>query len=196
MACIKCRKGDEEIEIAHLPGKVCRDCFLKIVEKRVRKDVRVNGYFQDVKKILILDDGTENSAVCSYFAKELTGYSKIGFISKRIKSANGLSWEEISKMIREEKVDRMILPWNAEQESEFLLKGMVSKKGFVRDDTRIIKLLKHLSQKEVLLFAKIKGLRHRKDSEPYDRKINRFLGELEKGSPDIRFALISSFEKI
>jgi hypothetical protein len=196
MACIKCKRNRVGIRFAHLPGEVCAECFAEIVEKRVRRDVRIGRLFSDAKKILVLDEGSENAAVCSYFVKALNEYSDVEFISKKISSLSKLSGKEIAGLCRKLKADRVVLPWNGSQESEFLLKSMILKGGYEKEDKRVIKLLKHLSQREVEMFAKINGLRYKARSGHYDADIGSFLDKLEKESPDIRFALVKSFEKI
>jgi hypothetical protein len=195
MVCIKCKRGSEKIEIAHLPGKVCEGCFLRIVEKRVRRDVRAEGWLQVADRIILLDDGTANVAVCRHFIEGLTGHSGIEIVSKRIKDVYSAYPGGINRMVKGQK-ERVVLPWNAEQESEHLLEGMITKRGFVRDDKRVIKLLRHVSRKEVEVFAKLLRLGSVREQRTAEPKIKEFLDGLEKDSPDLRFALIRAFERL
>ena len=70
MKCIKCSGKAEISSLKHI-GPACRSCFLKIIEKRVRKELRLNSQIKKNDKILIIDNGTKESAVGEFLLKSI-----------------------------------------------------------------------------------------------------------------------------
>src|SRR3989344_953804 len=54
-ACIKCRKIKELVSLPHIKS-FCRGCFAEMIEKRIRKYVRMNKIFRKGDNILIIDE--------------------------------------------------------------------------------------------------------------------------------------------
>src|SRR3972149_11316153 len=64
MLCAKCRKNSAESSLRHL-GSLCSFCFCALIEKRVRKDVRINRIFRKNDKLLVVGD------LCCYLVKSI-----------------------------------------------------------------------------------------------------------------------------
>ena len=62
-------------------------------------------------------------------------------------------------------------------------------------EKKIIKPLYLFLDKEILLYAKIKGLRFKKSEEPKD-KISKFVNELEKKHPEVKRAVVKGCLKL
>ena len=183
MKCFKCKKADGSIELGHFPGKICKNCFLKTIEKRVRKEVRINKLFSKNDRILVLDDGSENAAVTNYLLPKIIRYLK--------PEIEILTEHDSTKPIK--KGRKVVIPWNLDDEIQDKL-GQMFTRLESKKDTRI-KLLRNVSKQEVELFATLKGLKFRR-SEPINPEIGLMLDKLSKEHPDIKFALLKSFEKI
>jgi hypothetical protein len=198
MACIKCKRDKDEISIAHLPGKVCRGCFLDIVEKRVRKNTRIEGYFREGDDIVFLDDGSANSAVSRYFLGRLTEHRKPKIAVEKVDEMDDVFGTRRNKVIeallKKHPTSRLVVPVNADNEAELFLSEMAGA-GHRRPSPRLIKLIKCLSQKEVELFAQLKGFKYSK-ALPDDSEIKTLLDRLSAESPDIKFAVLASLEAI
>ena len=200
MACIKCRRKVAEIGLPHLAGRLCRDCFIEVIDKRIRKEMRQSGCLNIADKIIIWDDGTTNAAVCRQIIGGLTIHLKVEVVSKRKTASDDPSQNkfsnDINKIVRDGRTTRIVIPWDLEQESVYDLKSMISSRGFQRDYPRVIKPLKHVSRKELELYARIKGIRSGKKAMTVEDRLDKMLAELEKDSPDIRFALVRAWENI
>lgn len=178
MGCYKC-KNPGDIKFGHFSGVLCRQCFIRLIEKRVRKDARIHKFFIKGETILVLDDGTENAAVTIYMVKR---------IAKHISPKITVSSSEDSAA----KFDKIVIPWNLDLEVEYLLSELFS--GLKLDSAKI-KILRRVNQAEVELFAKLKGFSYVK-SEPYNVLIRSILSDLEKTHPEVKFSLLKSFEKL
>jgi hypothetical protein len=198
MACIKCKRDKEEVWLPHLPGKVCRACFLEIVEKRVRKNARIEGYFEEGGDLIFLDDGSANSAVSRYFLDRFTEHRPSKITVEKVAEMDDV-WgtrrdRVVDLLLKKYPKAKLILPLNADNEAELFL-GEMAGAGHKRPSPRLIKLIRCLSQKEVELFAKLKGFKYSK-ADSNDSDIKRLLERLSAASPDIKFAVLASLEAI
>ncbi len=177
MKCFKCSKEKSTFRIDPFPGPLCNSCFVKLIEKRVRKDIRINKRFKPNSVIRVVDDGSENAAVSIFLTKK---------IAKVIRS----------KVIVGDKgeCDIVVVPWNLDQEIQLQLERMFTSTKS-EDNTKEVKLLKTVSQKEVTMFANIKDFKF-KESKPYNKDITDFINQFEDNHPEIKFSLLKSFEKI
>jgi hypothetical protein len=198
MACIKCKRDKDEISIAHLPGKVCRGCFLEIVEKRARKNARIEGYFREGEDIIFLDDGSANSAVSRYFLDRFTEHRSPKMAVEKVEEMDDVFGTRrnrvIEALLRKHPDSKLILPVNADNEAELFLKEMAGA-GHRKQSPRLIKLIKCLSQKEVELFAQLKGFKYSK-ALSNESDIKTLLDRLSAESPDLKFAVLASLEAI
>jgi hypothetical protein len=198
MACMKCKRGKEEVWLAHLPGKVCNRCFLDIIDKRVRKNSRINEYFEKDDDIVFLDDGSANSAVSRYFMERFTEHRSPRIRVEKVEEMDDI-WgtkrnKVIEALLKKYPSSKLVLPVNADNEAELFL-GEMAGSGHRRATPRLIKLIRCLSQREVELFAKLKGFKYPKSSLGVSA-IRTMLDRLEEKSPDIKFALMKSLEAI
>ena len=75
MKCQKCSK-QATIILNHSPSPLCKNCFLKQIEKRVRKEIRTKKLFSKDDKILIIDDNSPTAAVTKYLVAKITKHFK------------------------------------------------------------------------------------------------------------------------
>jgi hypothetical protein len=194
MTCVRCKREKAEIELAHLPGKMCRQCFIGIVERRVRKNARTKGYFDDGESIIALDDGSANAAVASYFLRMVTEYRSPKIKAVRVASPDKADGRLISSLVKKYPGSKIVLPTDADQEAALFLAEMAGE-GHRKPNKRVIKLISCLSRKEVGLFAGLKGFKYT-ITTPQGSVIAGVLDRLEAESPDIKFAVCRSLEAI
>ncbi|MBS1266503.1 MAG: hypothetical protein MAG795_00470 [Candidatus Woesearchaeota archaeon] len=177
MKCIKCNRIKQTSQVGPFPGPLCNSCFVKLIEKRVRKDVRVHKRLKPNSKIRVIDDGSQTAAVTI-------------FLTKRI--ANEIRSEVIVDFDAE--CDILVIPWNLDQEVEMQLQKMFAKNP-KECKKKEVKLLKTVSKEEILHFAKLKGFEGKK-TKSYNKEIAELLLDLEKDHPEIKYSLLKSFEKL
>jgi tRNA(Ile)-lysidine synthase TilS/MesJ len=107
---------------------------------------------------------------------------------------------ELVKMPTKKKVDKIAESSTIDLESNEIVNEII--KGNLKKFKKIkpvegnsIKLLYLFLDKEVLLYAKLKGLKFKKEKKGKD-KILEFVDELEEKHPEIKRAVVNSYLKI
>ena len=68
MKCVKCSK-----KVVFPDLRLCKNCFLEVVEKRVRKEFRLKKLIRKHDSLLIMDDGSYDSKNLVYLVKKIIG---------------------------------------------------------------------------------------------------------------------------
>ena len=181
MKCIKCGKKPE-ISLSHI-GKLCRPCFLGIIEKRVRKGLRIKKLIRKNDRILVVDNGSKESAVGGYLLKNIIKDLPVKIT--KIKTSKAITPKTTKRY------DKVIIPWSLDDEAEEFLEMLFNKKKKAKPGKKTIKLLKNVSEEEIELFAKIRKFRFRKAKKT---KIKQMLDNLEQRYPGYKFSLLKSTE--
>ena len=178
MQCIKCSKP-AKIDMKHLGGSLCPNCFAEVIEKRVRKSLREHDWIKPSDKIVLIDDGTLKSKVSICLLESIFKNQpfKIDFKKGTIQSA-----PELSKGY-----DKVIIPWNMDDTVEQFLDALLNNKKVLK--TRCIKLLINVSDEEITLFAKIKKIKGKKRAKT---RLGKMIDELEKRYPGSKFGLLKA----
>lgn len=184
MECFRCRKK-ARINLKHL-GRLCNNCFLKLIEKRVRKELRTKKLIKKDDRILFIDDNSKEFFVCYFLLKSIIKELPVKIETKKTKKLNLSS--NFTK-----KYDKIIIPWNLEDEAEGFLELVFNKKKQPRFSKKAIKLLKNLSEEEIKAFARIKGFSYK--TKPKSR-IKKMLDELEQRYPGYKFSLLNSTKQM
>lgn len=187
MKCAKCKKK-ATITLKCTPP-VCNTCFVKIIEHRVRKETRMKKVFKKHDKLLILDDGSKEARVSIYIMESIAKDMPIMVVEKKVKNTNA----DIKDYCKKNKINKIIIPWNADDEVELFVDSIFNKKKLKKD--KRIKLLRNILDKEVETFANIKGLRYRK-SKKKRTEIAKFLEDAEKRYPGTRFSLVKAMDSM
>jgi len=66
MLCQKCKKANGEIKLPYLSLKLCKACFCKLIEKRVKKEIRSKKLINEKEKILLLDNNSKESRISEH----------------------------------------------------------------------------------------------------------------------------------
>ena len=196
MMCFKCKKKPASISLKHIPGKLCNSCFIKVIEKRVRKDVRLKRLFSRDDHILILDDKTKESIVSQYLLNSILNHLPVTIFIFEIEDRFNLDEKNLKAIVRTGCINKIVLPWSLDDEGECFLSKMFGKLDFEKQKKpERIKLLRNVSEKEIEVFAKIKRFKYKK-LKPYNKDIREMLNTLEKKHPEIKFSVLKSFDSL
>ncbi len=142
--------------------------FCKNIEKRIRKDIRINKLFQKNDRIYVKDK-----------------LSKL-FIDKIIGTLPKTFTNDLKK------ANKKVIKYTLDDEcNDFLEKLFYNKK---KKQVKEIKLLRKITDKEALLFAKYNNIEFRPNKK--NKKIKEILDSLEKSYPQTRFSLLKSIESL
>jgi hypothetical protein len=155
--------------------KYCDKCFLKIFEKRIRKELQNYKWFKKKEKALIIDDKTTKTKIIKELVQPLIETAQI----------------HVETGKKEKKGYRTISPENLEDTAEKFLETTIKNKKLKKD--KKIRPLQKITDAEINQYAKIKKLKR------YERKKSRiitFLDELEKKNPEIKYSLLKIIEQL
>lgn len=209
MKCIKCSRKSQS-NFRHI-GPLCRECFLKVIEKRLRKDIRASKAIQKNDKILLINNESKEYYVGEFLLKSIIKQLPVKIDIKKSKSL------EIPQNISK-KYGKIIIPWSLDDEAEEFLNEVVGKnkikaknqnknKKKIKKPTeskKEIRLLKNISEEEIAFFAKIKRFKYKTaklktkygNPVPSRSKTKKMLDELEKKYPGYKFSLLNSIKQV
>jgi|TARA_B100002003_G_C14142063_1_gene549100 hypothetical protein len=142
--------------------------FCSRIEKRIRKNIRINKIFSKGDKIYVKDK------LSKYFIDKIIGTMPKTFVTNP------------------KKATKVIIKYTLDDEcNDFLEHFMFGQK---RKSVKGIKLLKSITDKEALLFAKYNNIKFTTNKK--DKKVTDILDELERSYPQTRFSLLKSIESL
>lgn len=132
MKCFKCGK---KADIEYQKHRICEKCFIYILEKRIRKFIRLNDVFSKKDKILIVGE------LAGYFIKSL------------------LDKNPCEKTYRKRKVkgdfDKIVIEWTMDDEIDSFFYSWFNGKKEKKFPKKYVKLLLPITDEEALKAAKI-----------------------------------------
>ena len=188
MKCIKCSKK-ANVKVQNLNS--CENCFLDIIQKRVRKELRINKLIRKNDKILIIDDGSPEFYINDYLLKNIIKGLPVVIKIKKLKYVLG---KEVKGNF-----NKIIIPWNADKEDEYFLGCVFENQKtpylghFKLREKNYIKLLLPVLRSEIEEFAKIKKFAINKQVKTY---VSEMMDQLETEYPEIKFSLLKSSKQI
>lgn len=104
------------------------------------------------------------------------------------------SFEGYRDTIKKNKLTKFAIPSNLDTEADAIIHEIIKSKLKKHSpvEGKVIKPLYLFLDKEVLLYAKLKGLKFKKVKQKKD-KISSFVEELEKKHPEIKNSIVSSY---
>ena len=189
MKCVKCRK---EARVHMDTFDACDSCFRKIIERRVRKEIRLNRLIEKNDNIMVIDDGTAEAKLGLYLLKKITGNLPLKILATRKKYALG---EEIKGSF-----NKVIIPWDADKEGEYLLGCFLENKKprylshFRLKNKHYVKLLAHVMHKEAAEFCRISRIKF--TDKKTTSLASEMIDKLQKDFPEITFSLVKSSEEL
>jgi len=187
-ACIKCRKINALVNLPHIKN-VCSSCFTEIIEKRIRRYVRINKIFRKNDRILVSDD-------LSFFLVNSIIKDLPAHIFLKSMNIDDLSKSSVKRSIKKDKINKILIPWTIDDEANLFLNNLFSGRN-KRLDKRYIKLLITITDKEAGLFSKINDIDFKENKK--NEEIKKMLDMLEQKYPETKFSLsrsIGQMEKI
>ena len=124
MECFKCKKRATSIGLGHFPGKLCNGCFLKFIEKRVRKSVRLKKLFSRGNHVLVLDDRTKESLVSQNLLQSVLKHLNVTVFVFEVEDKFNLDEKKIRAIVKTGSIDKIVLPWSLDDEVEWFLEKM------------------------------------------------------------------------
>ncbi len=167
MKCYKCN-NKAKVNIPHLKP-LCENCFTRIIEKRIRKNIRINKLIKKNDKLLIKD------SLSLYFIKKIIK-SPIKIVKK-----NGKNVKEV-------------IQWSLDDECNLFLFKFFKPNFNIKNNNKIIKLFKTVTDEELIEFSKIKHIKYRTLNK--HNNIENLLNNLNKKYPEIKFSLLKCIENI
>lgn len=189
MACMNCKRK-AVVKFANL--EACEACFSEIIEKRIRKEIRLNKLIEKDDRILVIDDGSAEAKLTSYLLPRILKQLpvKIAIEKKKYSIGENIKCPE----------NKIIIPWNAEKEAAYLLDSIFKNKKtpflghFSIGKKRYVKMMLPLLHEEAKAMTSIKGIKFKdKKEESYSEKI---LSSFEKEYTETKFSMLRSSEDI
>ncbi len=153
----------------------CKKCFIKIFEKRIRRELQKYTWFTKKDKVTILDDGTCKVAILKQLVLPLLEQARINVKFRK-------SMPKAGRIISAENMEDVVLGF---------LTTVITNKTWKKD--KIVRPLRQLTDKEINQYAKLKGLKEFKRKKD---EISGFLTEMDKRYTETKYALLKSSEKL
>lgn len=155
--------------------KLCNKCFLRVVSKRIKRELHNYRWFEKTEKVRIIDDGSSRAQILE---EELVPLLKKAKIDVKI----------VKKKMKNTKI---IVTDNLDDYAHDLIQTMTENKKWEKDE--LVRPLKQISDREINRYAKIKKLRSFKRKKD---EIIQFLNDIEKRSPETKFAILKSGKEL
>ncbi len=204
MLCQKCNRAKAEIKLPYLGLRLCKGCFCKLIERRVKKEIRSKKLINEKEKVLLLDNNSKEARISEHIIK--TAYNhrvellkvkvnllKIGFLSR-----------EVKEIIKKNKIKQVIIPWNLDDEIIYFSENLFNKGNFnylshfKQNKTSYIKLLRNVLESECLLFARYRKFKFKKKTEKDKQRkdIKKMLDKINKKHAETKFSLLKSIGQL
>lgn len=200
----KCNKAKGEIKLPYIGLRLCRACFCKLIEKRVKKEIRSKNLINEKEKILLLDNNSKEARISEHIIR--VAYNNRVDLLKV--SVNELKIDSLTKktkeIIKKNKIKQVIVPWNLDDEITYFSENLFNKGDFkflghfMQNKIHYIKLLRNVLESECLLFAKCKKFKFKKKTEKnkYRKNIKNMLDKIDKKHSETKFSLLKSIGQI
>ncbi len=194
--------------------KLCKNCFIEWFQKKVLYIIRkfgmiqkkdVVGYISDTHQVGLKEGRTPKNIQKNIFTKGkdfrdvvledvlkmFVGKADVELVKLRSQVRGIDKKENISKVARGQTIDLTA----CKIIDSFINKNVKALEGLVPTEGKIIKPLYLFLDKEVLLYAKIKKLKFKKDKEKTS-EISKFIDELEIKHPEVKRAIVNGWLKV
>ena len=98
----------------------------RIIEKRVRKEIRINKLISKNDTILIIDDGSYKFKISQKLLKNIVQDMPVTIEIKKTKYILGDNFDS--------KWNKIIIPWNLDDENEYFLTSVFFRPSWNRED--------------------------------------------------------------
>ncbi len=174
MTCKKCTRKSQ-VSLSYEKEGYCEECFLKTVEKRIRKEHRIQKTFKPKEKIYLLNDGSKEFRVSKYYLEKIWPLLKITEVKKKIKHAQY----------------KLVIPSNLDREINKRFMSLLTNKKLDSQPKNQILFLNNLLEEEIIHICQLMRFKIGKK----EKKIP-FIEQLETEHPGTKFSMIKSFNLI
>jgi hypothetical protein len=163
--------------------KLCANCFVRWFQKKVLYTIRKfemikNGDVVGYKKSTAVYDVVLED-VLKMFAEK----GHVELVKLPNKKATKIAKSDTTDSVADEIVHEVV-------------SGDLKKEGIKPKEGKIIRPLYLFLDKEVLLYAKLRGLKYKVEKKEVKDKLGKFVDELEKKHPEIRHAIVNGMLEI
>lgn len=163
----KCHKCNRKAEFRHVDKQLCRSCFSKQIEQKIRRNLRQYDIKKD-SRLYVNDDA-------SRYVIERVVNRPVKIVSEKKKS------------------DRLVVAWTLDDENEQFLNNMfLNKKLFGKEDKKTIKLFTPLSNSDMKNYFRIKKVKYSLQKT----ELGAMLDRLEGKYPGLKTSLLKSQGKL
>jgi hypothetical protein len=157
---------------------ICERCFCRIIEKRIRKYVRVNECFSNNDKVLVVGD------LAKFFVESIVGERplKLYFSNK-----------EDKELIKKNNINKIAKTWTMDDEDNKFLESVFSDKSR-KIDNKYVKMLTSITDEEASIFAKFKGIKFKPNKKNKD--VMELMEELSKKHVHAKYSLIKNIREL
>ena len=204
MLCQKCNKAKGEIKLPYLGLKLCKACFCRLIEKRVKKEIRSKKLINEKEKILLLDNNSKEAKISEHIIR-VAYNNRVDLLKVKVNALKiGHLSEKTKKIIKKNKIKQVLIPWSLDDEIIYFTENLV-KRGdfkflgnFTQDKVFYIKFLINILESECLLFAKCKKFKFRDEQEKEKQKkaIKNMLDKIDKKHAETKFSLLKSIDQL
>jgi len=204
MLCQKCKKAKGEIKLPYLGLRLCKTCFCKLIERRVKKEVRSKNLINEKEKILLLDNNSKEARISEHILNT-TYNNRLNLIKVKVNNFKlGSLNKKTKEIIKKNKIKQVIIPWNLDDEIIYFTEILFNKGNFKflgnfkQNKIFHIKLLRNVLESECLLFAKCRKFKFKeKPKKDKQRKdIKKMLDKIDKKHAETKFSLLKSIGQL
>ncbi|RLE38900.1 hypothetical protein DRJ17_02605 [Candidatus Woesearchaeota archaeon] len=173
MICRKCGKRKATVNISSNP--YCQGCFLKVVDKRIRKTLRVDYNVKIRNTIMLLDDNSAGAIVLK------------NVLDNALRNYNFKVLKRINKSY-----NKIVIPATLEDYVSDYLGAVFRGKGWKKNKKEIFPL-RNVLDAEAEKYCMIKKLKFsKKERDKYMLDIIKMLDNIEKSYPGVKFSMMKS----
>jgi len=204
MLCQKCKKAKGEIKLPYLGLRLCKFCLCRLIERRVKKEIRSKNLINEKEKILLLDDNSKEARISENIIK-VAYNNRIDLLKVKVNTLKiGSLSNETKIIIKKNKIKQVIIPWNLDDEIIYFTENLFKREdfkflgNFTQNKIPYIKLLRNVLESECLLFAKCRKFKFKKKTEKNKQKkdIKNILDKIDKKHAETKFSLLKSINQL
>jgi len=175
MSCTNC--GGRRVYSPQKGRELCAKCFSRLIEKRIRKNVRLKKAFANNDKILVIGD------LAKYFITSILGERPVKVFYRA--SVN-------KEFVKKNKINKIVRTWTLDDvANEFLSEVLLGEKIKKR---KYIDILSCITDSEAELFSKLHKIKFIVNKK--DKDIVKLLKTLSDKHTHAKFSLLQNIEKL
>jgi tRNA(Ile)-lysidine synthase TilS/MesJ len=205
MKCGNCGKKEGKIFLIYLKKYFCNSCFIKIMRKRINRNIKNYKMFSKNDDLFFIFDGSAKSVVCFFHVFNLlSSMRNINFYIVPTKNSLRIANEIKRKygiviLNKPKKKGKIVLSDCLEDTCEKIIKLFVEhRKELINEikplNKNFVKPLFNIPMNELEIYAKLKNYKYMKTKE--ELKYVKKLEKIEEMRPGLKFSLVNLFEKM